>query len=552
MSQAGKHESEHFFGAAKLMAALTMLSRVLGLVRDMVVVPLGGPILADRFWLAFAIPNLFRRLFGEGALSAAFVPVFTEVTETKGWDRAREILANCTGILAMLLAGLVLLIDLGLLAAWWIWGGDAYHAFLLQQTAIMLPYMPLVCLLALGSAALNCKGHFAYPAFAPVLLNIVLIATAVWIAPAMSTDDATQLTVLAWAVVLAGVVQWIGVLWVLRTSNLLQRPTLRPVLPEVRQIGALMAPMVIPLSVLQFGAFVDRFIALLFGGGAAWQPMQPGVVRCLYASSRLYMLPLGVLAIPIATVIFPLLGRYAARKDELGLRRVTNRALRLAAFLGIPAGVGLMVLAEPIVEVFFRRKDFTAFDADRTTRLLQAYSVGMWAYFANHILLRAFFAIKEPRKPMVISIIAAVGNIGFVTAMIFTPLRSTAFGVGTALTAWSTAVVLVVMLRRRWGPIGLRKIAIAFVKIMVASGFMVAAILGVWKGLDLLRSAGSLPILAGKSGILAGVLASVAGGMVVYFVAVWMLGCDELAELRRRKHPADSEEPAGNDPSDAV
>lgn len=174
-------ERERFFGAAKTVASLTMLSRVLGLVRDMAIWAFGATRATDAFWLAFSLPNLFRRLFGEGALSAAFVPVFTEVAESQGWERARLVLANAAALLAMLLAGLVVLGELALLAALLLVEPGADWTLLLQLTMLVLPFMLTICTLALGSAALNCKGHFAYPAFAPILLNISLIGGA-WIA----------------------------------------------------------------------------------------------------------------------------------------------------------------------------------------------------------------------------------------------------------------------------------------------------------------------------------------------------------------------------------
>ncbi|KKK71585.1 hypothetical protein LCGC14_2912450, partial [marine sediment metagenome] len=190
-------EREHFFGAARVVTALTVLSRILGMLRDIAMLSLGGPKLADAFWTAFRIPNLFRRLFGEGALSAAFVPVFTEVGERDGWDRARTVLANVGGALSVLLAGLVILLEVGLLVGGWLWPGDWSRTHMYQYAGIMAPYMLTVCLLALGSAALHCKGRFAAPAAMPIAMNVGLIATAWWIAPALASADAGQFFVLS-------------------------------------------------------------------------------------------------------------------------------------------------------------------------------------------------------------------------------------------------------------------------------------------------------------------------------------------------------------------
>ncbi len=520
-----KHsEHEHFFGAARVVAGLTMVSRVLGMVRDMVIVPLGGPILADRFWTAFAVPNLFRRLFGEGALSAAFVPVFTDVAERSGWDRARVVLANVAGILAVFLVGLMVLIGLGLLSAWLLFGGDWTRAILLQLTAVMLPFMVTVCLLALGSAALNCKGRFAYPAFTPILLNVVLIVAACWVAPAISHTDSGQFFVIASALVAAGILQLLGVVWMLSRARLAVVPALRPVLPEVKRMTRLMAPMLIPLSVLQFSAFADRVIALVFIQSAAHPdfPLTAGVVRCLYAANRLFQLPLGVLAISIATVVFPLFSRYSTRNDIPGLRDATNRALRLSLFLGIPAGVALIILAEPVVALIFQRKNFTAFDTDRAAFVLQMYCLGMAAYFCNHILLRAFFARKDTRTPLLLACVLAPLNMALVVGGIFTPLRSGAFGAATAATSTLNVAGLVFVLRHRLGGIGGRKLLVSALRTSVACAVMAAAIWAVWYF--------TTPCESWKI-----ILFCVPTGAAAFLIVAATLRCPELRELLRRK-----------------
>ncbi len=515
-----KHsEHEHFFGAAKVVAGMTMLSRVLGLVRDMVIVPIGGPVLADAFWTAFRVPNLFRRLFGEGALSAAFVPVFTESAERDGWDRARVVLANAAGLLAVLLAALAIVIELGLLAAWGIWGDDWARAKLFEYTAVMLPFMVTVCLLALGSSALNCKGHFAYPAFAPILLNVGLITAAWWVAPALSRSDEGQFLVIAAALSIMGVLQLIGIVWLLRRYSLSSRPRLRPVLPEIKRIVALMGPMLIPLSVVQFSAFADTIISLVLTGPGL--PLQPGVVRCHYAAGRLYQLPMGVLAISIATAVFPLFSRYAARDDTHGLRTATNRALRLCLFLGLPAGVALLVLSRPAIAMIFQRKDFTAFDTGRAALILQMYCLGMGAYFCNHILLRAFFARKDTRTPLLLACVLAGVNILLVIGGMFTPLKSGAIGAATAATSTLNAVALVWVLRRRLGGIGGRRLLASVARTIAACVVMIAAMWVVW-------------YFAAPDESWEIILFCVPTGLAAFLASAVALRCPELRELLKR------------------
>ncbi len=526
-------EREHFFRAARLVAALTMGSRVLGLIRDMLLVPMGSGVLADRFWMAYSIPNLFRRLFGEGALSAAFVPVFSEVSEAEGWDRARMVLANVAGLLAIILVGIVILIELGLGAYWLAFGGDWAARFLLQMVAMMMPFMITVCLLALGSAALQCKGHFAYPAFAPIMLNVCLIIGARVFAPALADTTQGQFAVVVLSLLAAGVLQVVGVAWLLRRAGLLALPTIRPVLPEMRRILKFMLPMLIPMSILQLSTFADRAIALQFSGETG-EPLLPGLVRCLYAAARLYMLPLGVLAVPVATAIFPLLGRYAARDDHAGLRDTTNRALRLCLFLGIPAAVALILLADDLVSLIFQRDGFTAADTARTAWILRMYCIGLWAYFCNQLLLRAFFAIKKPSYPLRLACILAAVNVVLVIAGIYTPLAGGAIGLATALTQSLTTLLLVRKLHTMWGVIGFRQILRSLVRVLIATGVMAAALWTIH-----LRAATPVENLLTRWG-LAGATPVVMMGLFVlagaatFLLAARALRCEELHELRKK------------------
>ncbi len=525
-------EREHFFGAAKLMAALTILSRVLGVVRDMIMVPIGKAELADKFWASFQIPNLFRRLFGEGALSAAFVPVFSEVAEKNGWQRAKLVLANTAGLLSLVLSALIVLIELGLLAAWFIWGGNWERMVMFQFTAVMLPFMLPVCLLALGSGALNCKGHFAYPAFAPSLLNIGLIIAA-WLATTMTGDDTTRFFIISIGLLVTGIIEVIGVIWLLARNGLIRMPNLRPILPEVRRIAKLMAPMMIPLSILQFSALSDQLIAIIFSASDDYpfMPLQPGVSRCLYATGRLYSLPLGVLAISIATAVFPLFSRYAARKDTAGLRNTTNQALRLCIFLGIPSGIVMMITARPLIELIYQRGEFTAYDTERATFMLQMYCIAMTAYFCNHILLRAFYSQKETFAPLVLACCMAGVNILLVIGGIFTPLGSGTFGLATAITATVNTVWLTYLLRKRLLRIGGRTLLEAFIKVSIATVVMAAAMIAT---LIYFQPIGEW--LTGIIGMrfvenLSSIIAAVIAGMIAFLAAAAAVRCRELREF---------------------
>ncbi len=520
-------ERRHFFGAARMVAALTVVSRILGMVRDMIIVPIGGATLADRFWTAYSVPSLFRRLFGEGALSAAFVPVFTDVAQRRGWDKARMVLANAAGVLAALLAAIIVLVLAGLWIAWTLAGGDWTRMVLLQLTALMLPFMFTICLLALGSAALNCKGHFAYPAFAPIMLNVVLIITAAFVAPAAAESDAGKFFVIAGGLLVAGAMQLAGVVWLLKRAGLAIVPSLWPIRPPVRRIARLMMPMFVPLGVIQMGAFADRLIALLFSGEG--MPLSPGVVRCLYAANRMYNVPLGILAISLATVVFPLFSRYASRNDTARLGESVNLALRLGLFMGIPAGVGLIILSEPATALIFQRRNFSPEDTRRAAFILRMYCIGMWAYFIRHTLLRAFFAVKDVTTPLKIAGALAVVNVAMVLGLIFTPLRAGAIGLATAVTAIANVLILAAVLHRKLGRIGAGGILASLARTLGATACMAAAVLGVR---HLLGPTGADAGIWQMGKLVAG---GVVVGVVVFIAAARILGCDELKELLARR-----------------
>jgi putative peptidoglycan lipid II flippase len=391
-----------------------------------------------------------------------------------------------------------------------------------------MPFLFTICLLALAAAALNCKGHFAYPALAPVLLNVALIAAGLWLAPALAEGAAGQFHVLAVALVAAGAVQLAGVVWMLRAADLAVVPRLRPVLPEVRRIARLMAPMLVPLGIAQLVALADRVIALALTRSAAHPdlPVAPGAVRCLYAAGRLYQLPLGVLAVSIATVVFPLLGRYAARNDLAGLRETLNRALRMGAFVALPAGVGLILLAEPAIALIFQRKEFGPADTARTVLLLRLYCLGMCAYFWTPVLLRAFFSRQDARTPMVLALAMAGAHVALVLVLVWTPLRAGAIALATALTQTANALALIAVMRRRWGRLGGRRVLASFARTTAATAAMAAAVLGVLHGLGALL-AGAAP----TSRRLAVVVVCVVAGAAVYLLAARLLGMAELGEL---------------------
>jgi putative peptidoglycan lipid II flippase len=523
-------EREHFFGAAKMVSIITLLSRIFGLFRDMGVTSLGANRSTDAYGLAFQIPNLFRRLFGEGALSSAFVPVFTETAEKSGFEKASKLLANAMALLAVFLLVIMLVVELGFCVAALL-PGPADRKLLFTLATIMFPYMVTVCLLALGSAAINCRGHFAFPAAAPIIFNIIGIIAAWWLAPVLKNNLPGQLVIVAISVILAGVIQLIAVLWLLHKSGFSIRLRWRPVEPGIKPILKLLTPILLGLGFLQISELLATIISWTLTATAAspdinifgWvlhRPLTPGVITRLSAARALYQFPMGVLAISLGVAVFPLLTRYAARNDIVNLRDSINRALRLALMEGFATGVGLFVLAGPIVKVIYARRNFSPADAAQAAFILQMYVLGMWSYCSYQILARSFYSLKDTTTPLKVSCYLVGINILMIVTMIWLPgLGAGAFGLSTALTFMINSGVLIYLLRKRLGQFGGRKVLASVVRGLIASAVMAAVVeLLQWQMKDV------------RNWII--VATCVPAGAIVFFAVAWLLNAPELAELR--------------------
>jgi putative peptidoglycan lipid II flippase len=500
---------------------------------------LGATWLTDAFQIAFFLPNLFRRLFGEGVLSAAFIPVFTDTFEKSGRPDARRLLANALGLLAALLSVLMLLCLAGLLI--WVWRVGAERPdrqYLVLFAGIMLPFMVLVCMLALASAALNCRGRFAYPAAAPIILNLCMIA-ADWVAIAFWPGSVeAQLTTICASVSVAGVIQVAGVFWLLRSMGLAARPRLRPVEPGIGKIVRTMAPALIGAGFLQISSLFDYATmgllsanqytdALNIFGWEIHRPLEAGVVVKVIAANRLATFPMGVFALSLGAAVFPLLSRYASRGDMLNLRDSLNRACRLAVTEGLATGVGMFMLAGPIVQLIYRHRGFTAADAQVTTRVLQFWVVGMWAFCLYPIMTRAFYSMKDTKTPLKIAACMSVLYMTLVVSLVFVPaIGPAAFGIVPSVTFGLNVLVMFLVLRKRIGRFGGRRLAASAARSAVAAGAMAAVLYG----LRWLLGPSARPALAVALGVPLG-----AG---IFVLAAYLLRAPELGELMRSFRPS--------------
>jgi len=544
-------EREHFFGSAKLIAGLTVLSRIAGMGRQMAMALFGANTMTDAFNMAFQIPNLFRRLFAEGALSAAFVPIFTETLQSdeSGLEKARKLLANAMGLLTLLMVSIMVLIQIGLLV-WAFWPsitGASPHPpdrqLMIQLTSIMMPFMVTICMLGLASAALNCRGHFAYPAATPIILNLVIIVANVYIYYAWrgtSPDSLLpkQLTIVAISVTVAGVVQLLGVYWLLKRTGFPLGMMLRPLQPGIGPLVRTMGPMILGLGFLQLSQLLSSVLATalaadehsatlhLFGWSMP-KPLVAGALTQLTCANTLYQFPMGVMAISLGVAVFPLLTRYAMRGDTANFRDSLNRAMRISFMEGMASGVGMYILAEPITLMIYRLGRYTMADIHTTAFILQMYALGMWAYCTYQIILRAFYAVKDTKTPLKLSCVLAPVSLLMVCGLVWIKgLNVGAFGVATAVTFAINTLVLGYLLRRRLGQLGARKMAASFARTLIACAIMAGALYGL---LAILANYGVTGQTRSQCGLIVAV--TVPAGAMVFILAAWLMRAPELAEL---------------------
>lgn len=384
---------------------MTFISRVLGYLRDMVIaISLGASGTTDAFFVAFRIPNLLRRLFAEGAFSQAFVPVFSEIKMRREQSELKDLIDHVAGSLGMTL---ILITGLGVLAAPQIASlfapgfiGDASRFGLtVDMLRITFPYLLFISLTAMAGGILNAMGHFAVPAFTPVLLNLSMIGTALWLAPRMETP----VTALAWGVLLAGIAQLLFQLPFLHRLHLLPRPRFCRTHKGVRRILRLMLPTIFGSSVMQINLLLDTLIAsLLSSGSISW----------LYYSDRFVELPLALFGITISTVILPRLSSQHAAHSSEQFTQTLDWALRLSLLVIIPATLGLIMLSGPILITLIQYRAFSYADTQMAVLSLMAYACGLPGFVFIKVLTPAFYSRQDTKTPVRIGMIAIATNIG--------------------------------------------------------------------------------------------------------------------------------------------
>lgn len=518
-SNAQKASPPKLLRSSAIVSVMTMLSRVLGLVRDVVFAwYIGASGGADAFFVAFKIPNFLRRLFAEGAFAQAFVPVLSEYREKGSIEAVRQLIARVAGCLGVAVIGVSALAVIGapvltfVFASGFYWLQPEKFALTTDLIRITFPYLALITMAGFVGAVLNSYDRFAIPAVTPVLLNVILIGAAVWVSPMMETP----VMALALGVLVAGVCQLCFQLPFLAQLSLLPAPKVDWKDPAVKRILVLMAPALFGVSVSQINLLLDTVIA-------SW--LTDGSVSWLYYSDRLIELPLGVFGIAIATVILPTLSRQYT-KDSTHYTDTLDWALRTILLISFPATVALMVLAYPIITTLFQHGErFSVESATMASYSLVAYASGLTAFMLVKVLVTGYFSRQDTRTPVKIGIIAMVSNMGL-NILLATPLYfyfqvgHVGLALASALAAYINAGLLLKGLRKG-GFYQARPGWLRFIVLLVVSSGLMGTVL--WWGLSVLPAFDQQGVWQRVVNITWLCLAGAATYTVVLFVGGWRL-----------------------------
>ncbi len=493
-----------FVRSAGVVSACTLVSRLLGLARDVLSSHFFGTLpVWDAFVAAFRIPNLFRRLFGEGALTAAFLPAFVERHDSGRLEEAHSLLNKLATALAVFL-GLFVALGIGVT---YILPRDPKTALMAPLLRIMLPYLAIICVAALLGAALNGMRHYFAPASAPVLLNLA------WIAALFAF--ARNIEAVAWAVVIGGILELLIMIPPLRARRVPIRPALDLGDPGLREVGRRFVPLAFGLAPAQINELVGTLIAQYLAGA--------GAASVIYYGNQLTQLPLALVGTAVATAVYPLL---ASPKEDF--RGVLRDSLSLVLFISIPATIGLIVLARPIVALLFEHGRFGPQDTIRTAWVVALYSAGLWCYCSNQVQVRAFYARKDAVTPVKVSAAMVLLNLVLSLSLVGF-LREKGIALANSVTGLATFLVLNGLLRRRHEGLDLGPVGRTLARSAAAGAIMG----GVAWGLYLLMEAAVGASFAGR---LARVLVPVAAGAVSYFLLARLLGMEEARPSRWRRH----------------
>ncbi len=499
------------------IGAFTMVSRILGFVRDVLVAAfLGAGLGADAWIVAFKLPNLFRSLFAEGAFNAAFVPLFAARLERDGAAAARAFSENALGVLLWCLLGVVAVAEVAMPAV--IHGfapGFAAvpgkHELAVSLTRITFPYLIFISLVSLMGGILNSLGRFAAAAAAPILLNICLIGAVVGLAPFTETPAHA----LAWGVAGAGAIQVLWLLWRCDRAGVRLRLVVPRLGADVRKLLRRMLPLALGAGVYQINLLVDTVIASL---------LPTGSIAYLFFADRVTQLPLGVIGVAVGTALLPLLTRQLQAGESAAAAESQNRALEFGCLLTFPAAAALMVIPGPIISVLFERGEFTPEDTRATAGALAVYAAGIPAFVMVKVLAPGFFARQDTAAPVKVAALAMAVNLVLNLALMG-PFKHLGIAAATAISAWLNAALLAVILKRRGHFAADSRLRGRIPRIAIATAAMTALLVaGEWLLADALSAGGLTEALS--------LAALVAGGLGAFTALALLTGAATWADIR--------------------
>ncbi len=459
--------------SAGVISGLTFLSRVLGLFREALFASLFElSMVADAFVFAYQIPNLFRKLFGEGALSAVFIPVYTDYLENRTTKERNRFGSILLSILTLLLAVLVLI---GVAFSYVI--PDLFHGtgsatwleLFSRLFRIMFPYMMMICLVAVLGGLLNAHKHFAAPAAAPVLMNVVLVSILCWLHFSYRQGDASPahlIFFLAGGVLVGGLFQFLLQIPPLASRGFRYRFELRWDHPGLQRILKLLGPSIVGLAVVQINLFVDSIIAKTLVPG-------DGAIASLWYGNRIMQVPFALIGIAISTAAFPHFSTHAARENYETLGAQIQKGLRMTLFLAVPSSIGLAVLSQPAVRLLYQYGAFGEEETIRTASVLLYYAAGVWAFCVYHVMTRAFYAIEDTKTPAFVAMGMVLLNFFLnISLVILMGHRETGIALSTSITSFANILFLIGIYRTRYGTLSISALAGSFVRCSAVAGVM--------------------------------------------------------------------------------
>jgi putative peptidoglycan lipid II flippase len=516
-------EKKNIARAAGVLGSATMLSRIMGMVRDMVVSRLfGAGFATDAFFAAFQIPNMLRRFFAEGALTSAFVPTFSETLSQKGETDARELANICFTLLTIIMAAVTLLgIVFSPQIVRLMFPGFAAEPAKLELTImlnrLMFPYIFFISLVALCMGILNTLRHFFTPAISTVFLNIAMISAALLLKDYFKAP----VTALAIGVLIGGVVQLLLQLPVMSRKGFPFRPDFRFGNPAVRRIAILMGPSVFGVGVYYLNIAVGAILASF---------LPQGSVSFLYYAQRLFEFPQGIFTVSVAQAVLPSMSRQAAEHDMSALKESLAFGLKLTLFITIPATAGLMVCATPVFTLIFMGGAFDFAKAQQCGVALFYYSMGLSLVALVRVLVPAFYALKDTRTPVACAFAAFLINLAS-SLLLMGPMKHGGLALASTIAALGNMLLLLYFLRNKIGPFGGKAIALSGAKAAIASMPMIVAVSWLIGMIDW-----SLPGQKAVKGLVLG--GGIAGGIGIFFLAAHLLRCEEardaVAMVKRR------------------